>query len=54
MKPEEVNVINEDGKAFNGNKKAVYVAAFFISVGVFALATHLVLLALQKVGVLWL
>lgn len=54
MNPENMNEINEDGKAFNGNYKAVLLAAFLISMTFFALLTHLVLLIFERIGVLWL
>ena len=36
MRPEDMNTLNTNGKAFNGNRGAVIVAAVFI--GAFALA----------------
>ncbi|QWY83085.1 hypothetical protein [Rhizobium phage RHph_X66] len=42
MRPEDINTINPDGKAFNGNKGALIVAAV-ISAGVLiGLAVHVV------------
>ena len=36
MKPEDMNTLNEDGKAFNGNHHAVVVAVIFLGVGLLA------------------
>lgn len=43
MDPKLMNTTNKNGRAFNGNRGAVYVAAFFISMAVFAGITHVIL-----------
>lgn len=47
MRPEDMNTINTNGRAFNGNKTAVYIAIFFVSMAVFAAITHTVLLIIS-------
>lgn len=42
MRPEDINTINPDGKAFNGNKGALIVAAVIIAGVLMGLAVQVV------------